>query len=156
MNKANLHIGQIKDKQQIPFELLELADPSRSQIESYVSTGLCFVGRNHTETVGVMVLHKIDSTTIEIKNIAVKESEQGNGIGTALLNYAEKISLEMGYKKLIIGTGNSSIGQLALYQKVGFDIDRIEKNFFLQHYSKPIVENDIQCKHMIILEKILE
>ena len=105
--------------------------------------------------VGVLVLYQIDSTSIEVKNIAVDESEQGKGFGKALLRYCEIVSRELGYEKLIIGTGNSSIGQLALYQKEGFEISRIEKDFFITNYHEPIFENGIQCKHMVILEKIL-
>jgi aminoglycoside 6'-N-acetyltransferase I len=107
------------------------------------------------KVIGAMVLNKVDSTTNEIKNIAIKVSELGRGHGKALLKFAEEISRELGHKKLIVGTGNSSIGQLALYQKVGFELDRIEKNFFLKNYAEPIFENGIQCKHLVVLAKDL-
>lgn len=108
------------------------------------------------ETIGVMVLNEVNPSTIEIKNIAIKESKQSLGYGKSLLRYADKISREQGYEYLVIGTGNSSIGQLALYQKEGFEMKRIEIDFFLNNYSKPIFENGIQCKHMVILEKNLK
>jgi len=155
LKNLDLHIELLTDKQEVPFDLLELADPSRAQIRSNLTTGSCYVAKIESKIVGVIILSKIDLTTIEIKNIAVKESEQGKGIGKVLLKYAEKISQELDYKKLIIGTGNSSIGQLALYQKSGFEIDKIEYDFFLINYNEPIIENGIQCKHMIILKKIL-
>jgi aminoglycoside 6'-N-acetyltransferase I len=101
------------------------------------------------------VLDQIDATSIEVKNIAIRECEQGKGFGKALLRYSESVSRELGFEKLVIGTGNSSLGQLALYQKEGFDISRIQKNFFIKNYSEPIFENGIQCKHMVILEKSL-
>ena len=151
----DLFIELLTDKQKIPFNLLELADPSRTQIKSYLKTGSCYVAKNESKIIGVIVLNKINSNTIEIKNIAVTESEQGKGIGKLLLKFAEKISQELKYQKMIIGTGNSSIGQLALYQKSGFEIDKIEHDFFLINYNEPIIENGIQCKHMIILKKIL-
>jgi aminoglycoside 6'-N-acetyltransferase I len=87
--------------------------------------------------------------------MAISELFQGNGFGKQLLQFAEEISQQSGYKKLIIGTGNSSIAQLALYQKAGFEIVRIEKDFFVKNYKQPIMENGIPCKHMIILEKEL-
>jgi len=86
----------------------------------------------------------------------MKESEQGKEYGKALLRYGTKVSQESGYKNLIVGTGNSSIGQLTLYQKEGFEINRIEKNFFIKNYSEPIFENGTQRKHMVILEKNLK
>lgn len=59
------------------------------------------------------------------------------------------------YEKVTLGTGNSSINQLAFYQKLGFRITRIRKNYFVDHYSEAIFENDIQCVDLIILEKVL-
>ncbi|WCN36270.1 hypothetical protein [Aneurinibacillus uraniidurans] len=35
-----------------------------------------------------------------------------------------------------IGTGNSSIGQLALYQKCGFRIIGVDRDFFIKHYNR--------------------
>ena len=155
-----LEIELKKNKQKMPFHLLELADgysndadPSRLQIESYLNKGLCYIGRYKSKIVGVLVLKSINTTTIEIKNIAILASEQGKGFGKALLKHSEKVSKEAGFQKLIIGTGNSSIKQLALYQKQGFEINTIEKNFFLENYTDPIFENGIQCKHLLILEK---
>ena len=151
--ELNVYISPLTDSEKIPFDLLELADPSRIQVESYLKTGTCYIAKIDSKIIGVIVLDKLDSKTTEIKNIAIKESEQRKGYGKILLKYSEKISRELGCEKLIIGTGNSSIGQLALYQKEGFELDRIEKNFFLKRYSEPIFENGIQCKHMLILEK---
>jgi len=156
LTDQDLYIEPLAKHNETPFDLLKLADPSQAQIETYLKTGLCFIAKLATKIVGVVVLNKVDSSTVEIKNIAVSESQQGKGYGKALLSFAEQKSREMGYKNLIIGTGNSSIGQLALYQTEGFEIDRIEKDFFIKHYEKPIFENEIQCKHMIILKKKLK
>ncbi|MEO0897157.1 MAG: GNAT family N-acetyltransferase [Bacteroidota bacterium] len=156
MDDSKLYIEEIKETKDIPFDLLELADPSRPQINKYVKTGKCYIGKVNAKIKGVFVLHEISSTNIEVKNIAVRESEQGKGLGKALLRHAQIISLELGYKTMTIGTGNSSIGQLALYQKMGFEIARIDKNFFLRNYREPIFEHGIQCKHMIVLEKRLD
>ena len=43
-----------------------------------------------------------------------------------------------------------------VYQKEGFEMKEIVKDFFLYNYDKPIYENGIQCKHMIILNKNLK
>lgn len=155
MTKSALHIEPVSSDQEIPFDLLELADPSSIQVESYLKTGTCYIAKCEAEIVGVIVLNKVDEMTTEIKNIAVRESEQGKGYGKELLRYSEEVSRKSGCKRLMIGTGNSSIGQLALYQKEGFDLKRIDRNFFLNNYPEPIFENGIQCKHLVILEKTL-
>lgn len=56
-----------------------------------------------------------------------------------------------GYQKIEIGTGNSSIHQLALYQKCGFRITGIDQDFFIRNYEEEIYENGIQCRDMIRL-----
>ncbi|EZH71395.1 acetyltransferase [Aquimarina atlantica] len=146
-------LEQVDDNHKIPFELLELADPSRSQIEEYIKTGQCYIAKLNSKLIGSIVLKELTPTTIEIKNIVVNESFQNKGYGKQLLRYVHEIALRSMYKKIVIGTGNSSIKQLALYQKEGFEICRIEKDFFIDNYNQPFFENGIQCKHMIILEK---
>lgn len=156
MKDSRLHIEQIKRNRDTPYELLELADPSRIRINEYLKTGTCYVAIVHSKVVGVVVLHPIDLVSIEIKNIAVSESKQGKGVGKALLRYAESVSRQLGFEKLVIGTGNSSLGQLALYQKEGFEMFEIRKDFFINNYTEPIFENGLQCKHMVVLEKNLK
>lgn len=148
-------IGRVIDFADIPFDLLALADPSKTQVDSYLKSGFCYIAEIESTTIGVLVLNKVNSKTIEIKNIAIMESEQGKGYGKKLLDFSEKESIKLGFESIIIGTGNSSIKQLSLYQKAGFDIDKIDKNYFIRHYNQPIYENGIQCKHMIILRKNL-
>lgn len=150
-----IHIEAVTHKRHIPLELLQSADPSVRQIDKYLKTGICYVASRDGKTVGVLVLDQVDSTSMEVKNIAVEKTEQGKGFGKALLRHAVTIGREGGFKKLVICTGNSSIGQLALYQKEGFEIKGIEKDYFTRNYAEPIFENGIQCRHKIILEKKL-
>ena len=152
---SRLYIEKLEKNNHIPYDLLELADPSRIQINEYLKTGTCYLGKVDSKVVGVLVLCQVDLKSIEVKNIAVYEHEQGKGFGKALLKYAEFVSQEFGFDKLIIGTGNSSLQQLGLYQKLGFEMCEIQKNFFIKNYTEPIFENGIQCKHKVILEKVL-
>jgi hypothetical protein len=65
---------------------------------------------------------------------------------------AQSLKKQMHYdaKALWVGTGNSSLSQLALYQKCGFRIREIESGFF-ESYPEPIVENGIRCIDMVRL-----
>ncbi|QNK88550.1 MULTISPECIES: GNAT family N-acetyltransferase [Sporosarcina] len=134
-----------------PFELLLLADPSREQVELYIANGECRVAEEEGEIVGVYVLVKLGITTMEIINIAVDERIHGRGIGKKLMSDAIQTAKVLGCKFLEVGTGNSSIGQLAFYQKSGFRIDGVIKDFFVDHYEEEIIENGIQCRDMIRL-----
>ncbi|MDN5201872.1 GNAT family N-acetyltransferase [Fulvivirgaceae bacterium BMA10] len=151
MNVANWEIKKLESSVPIPYDLLDLADPSRAMIDSYLNEGTCYIGILNKEIIGVYVIKEISSGILEIMNIAVKENFQGKGYGKKLIDHVIDLAREKGFKQLHIGTGNSSIDQLAFYQKCGFEIHAIEKNFFLDNYIEPIFENGIQCKHLVKL-----
>ncbi|MCE7794458.1 GNAT family N-acetyltransferase [Salipaludibacillus sp. CUR1] len=134
-----------------PMALLLTADPSRVLVEEYLEKGACFVAEKNREVIGVYVLLPLKYDSAEIKNIAVSPKYQGKGIGKKLVKHAIEEARKRGFTTIEIGTGNSSIGQLALYQKCGFRISKIEKGFFTENYSEEIVENGIVCKDMIRL-----
>jgi len=148
-------IRPLKKDEKIPYTLLLLADPSKELIDQYLAVSTLYIAEEAGIVFGVYVLTPVDSNIAEIKNIAVCETHQGKGIGTLLLRHAEDTARKNGYKKLIIGTGNSSIRQLYLYQKMGFEICGIKKDFFIINYKEALWENHIQCKHMILLSKTL-
>ena len=107
-------------KEAIPKSLLLLADPSEGQIDAYVQRGLTYVAKQEERVIGVYVLLETRPETMEIMNIAVVEHLQGKGIGKKLISHAIETAKEYGMSKLEVGTGNSSVSQLALYQNVDF------------------------------------
>ena len=133
------------------MSLLLLADPSEEQVMSYVLKGECYVAVEAGEVVGVYVLLQKDEHTAEIMNVAVAEPRQGKGLGKKLILHALEVAKSLGMKKVEIGTGNSSIGQLALYEKCGFQMTSIIENYFIDNYPDPIFENGIQCRDMVRL-----
>ncbi|MED1601956.1 GNAT family N-acetyltransferase [Alkalihalophilus marmarensis] len=138
-----------------PMELLLLADPSEKLIVDYIERGECFIAEESGETIGVMVLLHTRPDTIELVNVAVCENMQGQGIGRRLVEFAVDSAKEKGFKTIEVGTGNSSIGQLALYQKCGFRIKGVDVDFFIRHYEEEMYENEIQCRDMIRLSQDL-
>lgn len=138
-----------------PYALLLLADPSKDLVDEYLKQSDTFVAEQNKETVGVVVLFPLTEETVEIKNVAVKPALQGRGIGSYLIANAIKVATLKKYKSVCIGTANSSIGQLYLYQKLGFEITEIRKDFFTDRYAEPIYENGVQAKHMLMLTKRL-
>ena len=144
---------KLKPSFPIPYDLLLLADPSLEQIHSYLPFGKCYSAYEEGELIGAAVLLPIDKYKVEIKNIAIAPSYQGKGYGKQLLQKVIDLAKAESYKTIRIGTANSSIGQLALYQKVGFEMKEMLFNFFLDNYEEAIYENGIQAKHMILLEK---
>lgn len=146
-----MDIQKLGSQEKPPMDLLLSADPSKKLIEHYLENGQCFVAKIKTDIVGVYVLLQTKSHTVELKNIAVAVDQQGKGIGKQLIFNAIDNAINQEYQEIEVGTGNSSIGQLALYQKCGFRIIGIEKDFFVKNYSEKIIENGIQCRDMIRL-----
>ena len=144
-------IHPLADAAPIPYDLLLMADPSRQSIDTYLAAATVYIAEVKGQTVGCYVLMQLDAQVAEIKNLAVAERLQGKGLGNRLLRHAIGQARAKGFKQLIIGTGNSSIGQLYLYQKVGFSMSHIKPDYFTLNYSEPIVENGIACRHLVVL-----
>ncbi|GGG09571.1 putative N-acetyltransferase YvbK [Paenibacillus albidus] len=150
-----MEIRKLNADEQPPMELLLLADPSRKLVEEYIQRGQCLVAEMDDCIVGVYVLLRTRPETVELVNLAVDENHQGQGIGKQLVNHATQNAKQLGFKTIEIGTGNSGVGQLALYQKCGFRITGVDRDFFIRHYSEAIFENGIQVVDMIRLSQDL-
>ncbi|MFD3258190.1 GNAT family N-acetyltransferase [Paenibacillus lentus] len=144
-------IDVLENIQDAPCELLLLADPSEEKVKEYLNRGQCYIATNELKTIGVLVLLRTRPGTMEIVNIAVSEDVQGKGIGKKLVSYAIDKAKEQHVTTLEIGTGNSSLAQLGLYQKCGFRITGVDRDFFVRHYDEEIIENGILCRDMIRL-----
>lgn len=96
------------------------------------------------------------SDTLEVVNFAVDENEYHQGAGKRMMHHVLAKAKEYNYQAIRVGTGNSSIGQLAFYQKCGFRITSIDPDFFIRNYNTAIYEYDIQCRDMIILSQALK
>ena len=155
-NKERQRIRQLGKDEKIPYDLLLLADETRQAIDKYVFDSEIYVLERENKIIAEYVLQPISSSEIEIKNIAVRTEYQGQGIGKLLLRDATSRAEEKGFKTIIIGTGDVATKQLYLYKKEGFEVFDVKKNFFIDNYSEPIYENEIQLKHMIMLKKELK
>lgn len=144
-----IEIRKIKNKNEIPYDLLLLADPSMEVIEEYASRGEVYGGFIDNGIIGAYVLIKTRPATLELVNISICDEYQGKGIGKMLIYDAiDKAKIQKA-KTLEVGTGNSSITQLAFYQKCGFRITGVDRDFFKKHYEEKIIENGIECVDMI-------
>jgi aminoglycoside 6'-N-acetyltransferase I len=148
-------VRQLLKDEPIPIDLLLLADEEIQAIERYIHQSDIFVVETNGRIVGVYALYAIDENTVEIKAIAVDESYQNQGIGKLMLKDSEVKAKEKGYRVIIIGTPTVAQQQLAIYQKAGFELFDVKRDFFITHYTKPIFENGVQLKDMAMLRKEL-
>lgn len=150
-----MKIRELSREEKPPIELLLTADPSTKNVKDYLNRGICYVAEKKQQIVGVFILLPTCVDTIELVNIAVLEEHSGKGIGKALVMNALNIAKVKGFKKIEVGTGNSSIDQLAFYQKCDFRITGVDLDFFVKYYDEEIYENGIQCRDMIRMSKQL-
>lgn len=148
---VNIVIRAATGAEEVPLELLLLADPSKSLVEAYLNEGRCFVAVAGTEIVGEFVLLETAPGTVEIVNLAVKPEFQGRGIGKRLTLQAIEEANRLGAAQVEIATGNSSLRQLKLYQQCGFRIVGVDRDFFVRQYDEAIIEDGIPCRDMIRL-----
>ncbi|PKH10851.1 GNAT family N-acetyltransferase [Planomicrobium sp. MB-3u-38] len=146
-----MEIRLLNDGADLPMNLLLEADPSEELVREYCSNGFVYEAAVDDELMGVYVLLPLTDGIVEIKNIAVAEDARGQGYGKRLIQHALSEAERLGFGNVEIGTGNSSVDQLMLYQKCGFRIDSIDRDFFTRNYPEPIFENGIQCRDMIRL-----
>ena len=150
-----MEIRKLNKDEQPPMDLLLLADPSRELVQAYTKRGRCYIVVVDSNVIGVYVLLPTRPGTIELVNIAVDENWQGKGVGKRLVNHAVKKAKQLGFKTIEVGTGNSGIGQLTLYQKCGFRMIGIDRDFFIRHYDEEIYENGIKVVDMVRLSQDL-
>jgi GNAT superfamily N-acetyltransferase len=113
-------------------ELLPLfarADDSATEVNSYIELGEVLVARRAELIVGHLQLIP-DGFDYEIKSLAVIEKQQGLGIGTALVRAALERAFSSGAARVLVATATADIENLRFYQRLGFRMDRIERDAF--------------------------
>ena len=135
--------------------LLLLADESLAQVRSYMNRGelYAFVGEG-ARAVGIVLTITAEDNAEELKAVAVDGSQQNRGIGRRMLAAVLEELRRRGVRRAIVGTANAGIGQLAYYQKAGFRLQRIERDFFSPARGYPAVmeDNGIRLRDMVWMD----
>jgi len=108
--------------------LFRLAEDSESELNRYIELGQVLVARVADVIVGHIQV--ISGETSEIVSVAVLNSWQRQGIGTALIYAALTLLFSGGAARVLIGTATVDIDNLRLYQRLGFRFLRVERDAF--------------------------
>ena len=98
---------------------------------------------------GVAAVTREDEKTFELKNIAVREDVQGMGIGGMLVTHVKEVFKG---NRIIVGTSDAHPRILRFYERCGFTRFHVIKNFFIDNYEQPVIDNGRRCVDMVILE----
>jgi ribosomal protein S18 acetylase RimI-like enzyme len=82
---------------------------------------------------GCCMLIIVDPSTVRLRQMAVLNNLQGKGIGRALMQFAENIARDRGFKKIIMHARKSAAG---FYEKLGYQVCSSEfEEVTLPHYE---------------------
>ena len=135
------------------WPLLLEADPSKSMIETYLKQSELLEVRQEGQLIGLLVLKQIEAGISEIMNLSVTPLFQKRGVGRQLIEHAIAHSKERNDQKIIVATGTTSVGPLLLYQKCGFRVEAVERDYFTKYYREKIIENDIYLQDRLLLSQ---
>ena len=68
---------------------------------------------------GCCMLIKMNSKTVRLRQMAVMNNLRGKGIGRALMNFAENIARDLGYRTITMHARKTAIG---FYEKLGYGV----------------------------------
>ena len=74
---------------------------------------------------GCCMLIKMNSKTVRLRQMAVMNNLRGKGIGRALMNFAENIARDLGYRTITMHARKTAIG---FYEKLGYGV--VGEEFF--------------------------
>ncbi len=77
------------------------------------------------------------NTDWEVKSLAVLEHERSRGIGTALMSAALGQAFSSSARRVLVSTATADIGNLRFYQRLGFRMERIERDVFTPEHGYP-------------------
>jgi predicted GNAT family N-acyltransferase len=65
------------------------------------------------------LLTKIDDGSIKLRQMAVQNSQQGKGIGATMMNFAENVARDRGYRIMAMHARKTATG---FYEKLGYAV----------------------------------
>ena len=141
----------------VPLLLLADAEP---QVRGYLHQGdlyaLCGADR---EPLGVtlVVPDAAEPETAELRAVAIDPTQHNRGLGQRMLASVLADLRARGFRRAVVGTSNAGIGQIAFYQKAGFRLWRIERDYFTlqKGYDPEERENGLPHRDMIWFDQEL-
>jgi ribosomal protein S18 acetylase RimI-like enzyme len=137
--------------------LLELADepePLRAYLQDGDLYGLS--DSSGAPAAAILVIEESPGVA-ELRAVAVAEAMQGQGVGTVMVSSVLFLLARDGTHTALVGTASSGVRQLGFYQRCGFRLTRVERDFFneARGYPPDLSENGIPIRDMVWMERDL-
>ena len=131
--------------------ILRDAEEAEERIRASFLDPACAVYAAHVdgELVGAAVVHWDQSEASELLSIAVIAERRGKGVGKQIIATLQAELRERGGGALLVGTANCSLENIAFYQRCGFRMFEVRRDYF-DYIQPPLVEHGIQMRDMIV------
>lgn len=98
-----------------------------------------------------------EAATSELKAVAVDASSHNRGLGRRMLRGVLDDLRARGKTRVVVGTSNAGIGQIAFYQKAGFRLLSIERDYMTveKGYDPDERENGLPHRDMVWFDQDL-
>ncbi len=119
-------------ERELHLPLLLLADEPQP-LRGYLQDGTLYVlHADNGGSIGVthVVTYDADPETVELKAVAIAQTRHNQGLGRRMLAMVMDDLRSRGTRRVVVGTSNAGIGEMAFYQKAGFRLWRIERDYF--------------------------
>lgn len=135
--------------------ILRDADESEERVIARLSHPqvISYLAQREGRVVGAASLHW-RSAEGEILYIAVLPQHRGGGLGAAIIEAIVREATQRGCQSLLVGTANSSLGNIAFYQKCGFRMVAVRPDYFAD-LPQPACENGIRILDMLVFRRTL-
>ena len=147
MNVSSLQAERLPADVPLPMDLLLLADETPTAIFAYVRDSEVWVCRQRQDIVAVACVLVLDASCVELKNLAVAEVMQGQGIGGVFIQQLKQ-HYRATHTQMLVGTADVGWSQQRFYQSHGFVRVGTRERFFTENYPEPIIENGQQLVDM--------
>lgn len=85
----------------------------------------------------------------EIVELGVDPARHGQGLGRHFVRWLVDEARRRGHRALEVGTANASIGNIAFYQKCGFRMAHVRRDYF-SYYATPRIEDGIEVRDLLV------
>ena len=148
---APLEIRRISAGKEAYMPLLLEADPSEAMIRRYLDEGELYVVVTGGKTAAVAIAAPLSDSRWELMNLATAPAERGKGHATRLVRHLQR-TLSTRAETLVVGT---SPAVAPFYERLGFERDHVEPDYFIHNYDPPLTENGAILRDRVCLIKKL-